>query len=373
MRSVLVYRDVILPRSEVGFMRRQYGGFRTLRPVWVGRRLTGDADALGMEALRLGRGGLPGAFDRLAFKGLGLVPPVPDLRALDPAVVHAQFGRGGAFALPLARHLGVPLVVTFHGGDAHKNTHYARRFPPRLYQHRLDALIAATARFVCVSDSVRDRLIERGFPPGKLAVLPIGIDRADAICAPADPPLLLFVGRFVEKKGLAVLIEALHRLGERAAPMEVVIIGDGPLGPALRRQAAGLPRLRFLGWQPAGAVSGWMARAAMLCVPSLRARDGDAEGLPSVAVEAMALGLPVIAGSAAGLAGVVDPGRTGLVVPSGDAAALADAILALRDDPDARRWMGQAGRARVQRDFDAAVQSRRLEALLLEVAGEAVR
>jgi len=360
-QRLLVYRDVILPASEVGFMRRQYLGFSQLQPLWIGRRLTDAAREL--DALRLGGDGLIGGTRRVLFKEMGVVPDLAALAALRPVAIHAQFGRGGAFALPIARALKTPLAVTFHGGDAHKDRHY-RHFPPGLFARRLPELMAEARVFICVSDSVRARLIERGFPRAKLVVLPIGTE------IPAAPPPapqgngLLFVGRFVEKKGLSVLIAALTQLQTEGRETEAVIVGDGPMGEAIRAEAASLSRVRFLGWQPPAAVAALMREAGLLVVPSLRAAGGDAEGLPSVAVEAMALGLPVLASDEAGLAGVVET-----IVPARDASALAAAIGALMADPAQRRRLGEDGFARARRDFDAAVQSARLEAVLLGLRG----
>jgi colanic acid/amylovoran biosynthesis glycosyltransferase len=366
MPAVLIYRDVILPPSEVGFMRRQYLGFSRLRPLWVGRRVTPAAEGLAVH--RLGGDSPMGAIRRAGFKELGTVPDLSRLRAERPAIIHAQFGRGGALALPMARALGVPLVVTFHGGDAHKDKHY-RRFPPSLYARRLPALMAEARQFVCVSESVRQRLIGRGFPAGKLVLLPIGTEIGEERPVRAASGPLLFVGRFVPKKGLPVLIDALRRLDADGAGTEAVIVGDGPMAQAIRQQAEGLSRLRFLGWQSPEAVAALMREAALLVVPSIRAEGGDAEGLPSVAVEAMALGLPVLASDQAGLDGVILPGVTGAVVRAGDPPALASGIAALMGDPAARQRLGDAGWALARRDFDARVQSRRLEELLLGLAG----
>ncbi|MBW4022550.1 MAG: glycosyltransferase [Proteobacteria bacterium] len=365
--TALIYRDVILPQSEVGFMRRQYLGFSRLRPVWVGRRITPGAAEAGLTVHRLGGESALGGLRRAAFKELGLVPDMPALEAMRPVVVHAQFGRGGAFALPLARALNLPLVVTFHGGDAHKDKHY-RRFPPSLFARRLPALLAEARRFICVSETVRERLLARGFPAAKLTVLPIGTELPDEAPDRPDRAPLLFVGRFVAKKGLPVLIDALRRLADEGREPDAIIVGDGPLGETVRAQAAGLARIRFLGWQKPEAVAALMREASLLVVPSIRAAGGDAEGLPSVAVEAMALGLPVLASDRAGLAGVITPGETGATVAASDALALAAAIAELMADPAARRRLGAAGRALACRDYDAGVQSRRLETLLLEHA-----
>jgi colanic acid/amylovoran biosynthesis glycosyltransferase len=363
-RTVLVYRDVILPASETGFMRRQYCGFSRLHPVWVGRRVTEFAD--GLEARRLGGDGPLSGLRRVAFKEAGLVPDLAALEALRPVVLHAQFGRGGALALPIVRALGIPLVVTFHGGDAHKNTHY-RRFPPGLFARRLPRLMAEARLFVCVSESVRARLLERGFPRAKLVVLPIGAEIPEA-----QPEALrdgvLFVGRFVEKKGLGTLIAALHLLRAKGQEPAAVIVGDGPEAAERRREAEGLARLSFVGWQPPEEVARLMRRARLLVVPSLRASGGDAEGLPSVAVEAMALGLPVVASDEAGVEGIVWPGETGEIVPARDPTALAEAIARLLAEPRALDVLGAAARRFVAAHLDARRQSAALEQMLLSLA-----
>ena len=367
--TALIYRDVILPPSEEGFMRRQYVGFSRLRPLWVGRRTTSVATSTGLSVHRLGGDGPMGIARRALFKEAGLVPDLAVLREQRPAVIHAQFGRGGAFALPLAHALNIPLVVTFHGGDAHKDKHYQRDFPPGLFARRLPALMTETRLFVCVSEGVRAKLLERGFPAEKLIVLPIGTEIPSELPPlPAQGPLL-FVGRLVPKKGVHGLIDALQHLRAEGQEPDAMIVGDGPLAGDMRRQAAGLARLRFLGWQKPEAVTAMMREAAMLVVPSIAAAGGDAEGLPSVAIEAMALGLPVLASDEAGLAGVVIPGETGVLVPARDARALAAAILRLLNDPSERQRLGHAAADLVRRDFDAQRQSRRLEALLLEVIG----
>ncbi|WP_419757416.1 glycosyltransferase [Acidisoma sp.] len=365
--TALIYRDVILPASEAGFMRRQYLGFSQLRPLWVGRQITPVAASANLAVHRLGGDGPAGVARRVLFKEIGLVPDLDALRAQNPVVVHAQFGRGGAFALPLARALNIPLVVTFHGGDAHKNKHYRGGFPPALFIRRLPALIKEARLFVCVSESVRTKLMARGFPAEKLIVLPIGTDIPGEVPpGPLQGPLL-FAGRLVPKKGVSVLIDALQMLRAEGREPEAAIVGDGPLADELHHQAAGLERLRFLGWQSAEALAGLMREAALLVVPSIAAADGDAEGLPSVAMEAMALALPVLASDEAGLAGAVVAGETGVLVPALNAHALATAITGLMDDPLRRLRLGRAAAHLMRRDFDAQVQSRRLEALLLGV------
>ena len=372
--ALLVYRDRIVPRSEAHFLRRQYVGFRRLAPIWIGCRTDAGLADLRVEAIMLGRRGAAGALDRLAFKQFGRIPPVPDLAALQPRLIHAHFGRGGALALPIARALGLPLVVTFHGGDATKDGPYRSRLFPSVFQRRYAALQREAALIVCVAENIREALLARDFPAAKLKVIRYGVEpEADGeIQQPADRPYLLFVGRFVEKKGVAHLLEAMRALESESAAVDLVLIGDGPIAEVLKRQASGLKHARFLGWLPNDEVRRFMRGALALCVPSVAARGGDAEGLPNVVLEAMACAVPVIGSQAGGIAEAVEHGRTGFVVPQADPQAIAEPARWLLRDPSLRRRMGHAARDAATARFSAIAQSRLLEDALLAVSNRGV-
>ena len=372
--ALLVYRDRIVPRSEAHFLRRQYVGFRRLAPIWIGCRTDAGLADLGVEAIMLGRRGAAGALDRLAFKQFGRIPPAPDLAALQPRLIHAHFGRGGALALPIARALGLPLVVTFHGGDATKDGPYRNRLFPTIFQRRCAALQREAALIVCVSEHIRAELLARNFPAAKLKVIRYGVEpEADGEMQQlADRPYLLFVGRFVEKKGVAHLLEAMRALESESAAVDLILIGDGPIAEALKRQASGLKHARFLGWLPNDEVRRFMRGALALCVPSVAARSGDAEGLPNVVLEAMACAAPVIGSQAGGIAEAVEHGRTGFVVPQADPQAIAEPVRWLLRDPALRGRMGHAARDAATARFSAIAQSRLLEDALLAVSNRGV-
>jgi colanic acid/amylovoran biosynthesis glycosyltransferase len=372
--ALLVYRDRIVPRSEAHFLRRQYVGFRRLVPVWVGCRTDAGLPDLGVEPIMLGRRGAAGALDRLAFKQFGRIPPAPDLAMLQPRLIHAHFGRGGALALPIARALGLPLVVTFHGGDATKDEAYRKRLFPTVFQRRYAALQREAALIVCVAEHVRDALLARNFPAAKLKVIRYGVEPEahGETHQPPDRPYLLFVGRFVEKKGVAHLLEAMRALESEGAALDLILIGDGPIAEMLKRQASGLKHARFLGWLPNDEVRRFMRGALALCVPSVAARTGDAEGLPNVVLEAMACAVPVIGSQTGGIAEAVEHGRTGFVVPQADPQAIAEPARRLLRDPVLRRRMGHAARDAATARFSAITQSRLLEDTLLAVSNRGV-
>jgi colanic acid/amylovoran biosynthesis glycosyltransferase len=369
--TVLIYRHRLAPASEVGFLGRFYAAFERLTPVWVGCHLDAGAQALTDTPLRLGRAGPIGAVERSLFRHFGVVPSTPDLRGLRPRLIHAHFGRGGALALPIARALGVPLVVTFHGADAAKESHYRPRLVPRVYARRLAMLQREAALFICVSEFVRETLLARGFPAEKLEVIHQGVE-SNASPAPSaveGERYILFVGRFVEKKGAADLIKAMRLLADRGCDIRLVLVGNGPLAGSLRAQASGLDGVTFADWLPNVEVRRLMRGAAAVCVPSVTARDGDSEGLPTVIFEAMAEGAAVVATRHAGIPEAVEHGRTGLLVPPGDAPALADALERLWATPELRAEFGAAARRVAFERFSAVGQSRRLERALLRVAG----
>jgi colanic acid/amylovoran biosynthesis glycosyltransferase len=375
---LLVYRDRIGAPSEIQFLRRQYVGFTRLTPVWVGRHIMPQAPALGGSVLRLGGSGPAGWLARTLFRHFGRVPPLwlpqdrselpaklaPVLPAKFAAVLHAQFARGGALALPLARTLGLRLVVTLHGGDVSK----AKNWRGTVQARRWPVVVEATARFVCVSAAVADAALAHGVPRDKLVVLPIGVEVAETPPPPPpSPPCLLFVGRFVPKKGIAVLADAVRRLRAAGDATPITCIGDGPERPVLEALARAVGGVTLTGWLPPEAVATHMARACALVVPSVIAPDGDAEGLPSVIPEAMAQACPVIGSAEGGIAEAIRHDETGLLVPPGDPAALAEAIHRLVSQPRLRHDLGRVAFGFARAHLNAHIQSAALENLLLEV------
>src|SRR6185437_507604 len=147
-----------------------------------------------------------------------------------------------------------------------------------------------------------------------------GVDLARFPPGSGGPDLVLFVGRLVEKKGVEILIEAFARARAARPGASLVIIGDGPLRPRLERRAG--EGVRFLGALPPGDVADWMRRATVLAAPSVTARDGDAEGLPNVIVEAAASALPAVGSDHSGIPEAILDGETGFIVPERDAEAL---------------------------------------------------
>jgi glycosyltransferase involved in cell wall biosynthesis len=386
--TVLIYRSEILPPSET-FIAAQAHALRRFSPLFAGlRRIRHGLELDPEEILVLTRGNtLRDRLRRRVFLETGfetgleiaLAPRFFHLLQLHhPVLLHAHFAVDAAAALPIHRHLRLPLVVTLHGYDVTSSDAALRSVAAgRVYLRRREELFARASLFLCVSAYLRRKAIDRGFPESKLRTLPIGVDLS--LFAPdplrsrsRDPhvldPIVLFVGRLVEVKGCAYLIRAMSAVQQRHPAARLIIVGDGPLLDPLRAQArASAASIVFLGSQPPAVVRDLMYRASVLAAPSIVTPAGNSEALGMVVCEAQAIGLPVAAFRGTGVEEAVADGETALLVPSGDDCALADAISAILSDPAFAARLAAAGRLRAETHFSLAEQTARLEDLYAEV------
>ena len=359
-----IFRSPLFNASET-FVQTHAAALRRYRPLVVGLEAKGGVWPELADRLLVA-----GAGEAAALRLLGVAGSLARRVAAErPRLVHAHFATDGLLALPLAEALGVPLVTTLHGFDVSRSRG-ALLASGRLSWIRY-ALAGARLRrrgalFLAVSDAIRAKALAAGFPPERIVTHRSGVDLARFGRTPApEPGLVLHVGRLVEKKGTALLLQAMASVDGR-----LVVIGDGPLRASLERQAAGLgERVRFLGNLPPAEVADWMARAALLAAPSVTARDGDSEGLPTVVAEAAAASLPVVVSDHSGLPEAVVEGETGFIVPEGDAGALARALTDMLAFPDVRSRMAAAALALAKERFDAAKQAAALERLYDRVTG----
>ncbi len=174
------------------------------------------------------------------------------------------------------------------------------------------------------------------------------------------PPVIAAVGRLVEKKGFADLLDAVALLRDAGRPCTVELVGTGPLAGALADQVRRLglgDRVTLHGALPQDDVRAVVASAAVFAAPCVVGTDGNRDGLPTVLLEAMALGTPCVATPVTGIPEVLRDGATGLLVPERDPAALAAALDRLLGDPALRSRLSGAARRRVETDFDARRQA----------------
>jgi colanic acid/amylovoran biosynthesis glycosyltransferase len=299
--------------------------------------------------------------------GLGIFPKVGhaarQMRAEGVEHVHCHFANHPALAGFLIHRLtGIPYSFTAHGSDLHVD------------RTMLATKVREAAFVVTISEDNR-RVIEDtcgSAADGRVAVIHCGVDptafqpRSDVRRGPLR---IVAVGTLHEVKGQTHLIDACRRLVERDVAFTCRIVGAGPDHDRLAARIHDLgldASVTLVGQMTSDAVAEELASADVLVAPSVPTRGGKREGIPVVLMEAMATGLPVVASRLSGIPELVTDRVDGLLVPPGDAEAIADALERLASDPDLRRTLGEAGRATILRAFDidrnAALLIRRFEA-----------
>jgi colanic acid/amylovoran biosynthesis glycosyltransferase len=364
-RKVILFCDHLLYPSET-FIRAQGQALRRFSAVYAGSRRVRGLDLPHESTYTISRGDAIGRAGEILFKLFGTAPDlVRKLRALDPVLMHAHFGPDGLRALPLAQRLGLPLIVTFHGSDATAIDirYWKAPYGFRNYLAKKETLQRGANLFIAVSEFIRKKLLEQFFPVDKILVHYTGVDTK--LFSPAregNEPIVLFVGRLVERKGAGYLIRAMAAVQKELPEAELVVIGDGPLRLDLERQAKeSLRKYRFLGTQTPEAVREWMGRAAVFSVPSVRTRSGEEEAFGMVFAEAEAMQKPVAAFASGGIVEAVQHGETGLLAPERDWQTLAEYLSMLLNDSGLRQQFGVLGRQRVLRHFDLSTQTNALE------------
>lgn len=363
---VVLFSSLLLPPSQT-FIQAQGEELRQFTPYYVGSRLVEGLSLPPERALVINRGDALGAAQEALFKFSGIAPRLyQQVRQLNPALIHAQFGLSGSLVLPLARSLKVPLIVHFRGADATVKDEYAQRASINhwIYFQRREALKRESRLFITVSKFIKEKLLEQGFPAHKIMVHYHGVDtnifQADST-VPREP-VVLFVGRLTEKKGCEYLIKAMAIVQAKMPEVELVLIGDGPLRQSLEAMANKLlTKYKFLGVQPRAVVQNWMNRSRILAAPSVTASQGDSEGLPNVVVEAQAMQLPVVSTVHAGIPEAVIHGETGFLAPERDYKQLGENMLCLLENAQLWQRFSVAGRDRVQKFFNRRQQTRVLE------------
>lgn len=373
---VAIYRDWLFKATEP-YIPAQADALRRYQSQYLCMSHTHALKIPRERAVVLNNGGWGGRAREVAFKLSGRSPRLArTLRALRPVLLHAHMGQDGAVALPLARQLRIPLVVTFHGHDAMATDEALRRdqLRCRVFLRRREALKREGKLFIAVSEFTRGRLIERGWPEDKIVVHYIGVDTEIFLADPAVPrePVVFFAGRLIEFKGATHLIAAMREVRARVPEAELVIAGTGELRPHLEQQAReSSVRARFLGRLTHEEVRGWMNRARVFCVPSMTAATGQTEAFGLVFAEAQAMGLPVVSFATGGIAEAVAHGETGLLAREGEREALAAHIETLLTDKSLWEQMSAAGMRRVRERFDLRRQAAALEDLYDRARGEA--
>jgi len=289
----------------------------------------------------------------------------PRLQAIGVRHLHAHFaGLAARTAYWIERFFGIGFSFTAHANDM---------FAPKPFEISLGELIGAARAVVTVSD-FGVRFLQEKYPnhAAKMHRVYNGIDlgrfqRADFSAAPLA---IVSIGRLIEKKGFHDLIEACRLLRERGIAFRCEIIGEGPLETLLRDQiaSAGLTSVVALtGPLPQGEVIERLARSALFVLPCVAEAGGGMDNLPTVVMEAMAAGLPVVSTAVGGVPEMVGDGVTGRLVPEHQPLALADALAQILADQRLAQSLGEAGRQRAAELFAIGQNVEALRALFRRV------
>jgi phosphatidyl-myo-inositol dimannoside synthase len=295
-------------------------------------------------------------------------------------IVHAHWAiPTGPAAVMAARKLRVPSVITMHGGDVYVNPEQGYDFPTRWYvRPALRWTLRHAGALTAITEDCRQHALRAGAPAEHIRLVFNGTDlrrfspdeRGDRRAPHFGPNMIFACRQLFPRKGIRFLLEAAAQLKPQFPDLKIVLAGDGFERPALVRLAEELgisEDVTFLGWVPNTELPPYYRAASVSVIPSLE------EGFGIPAAEAMGCEVAVVASDAGGLPEVVENGVTGLVVPRGDSAALAKAIGSLLADPELRRQMGQAGRARALRLFDWDRTAEQFEELYSEIAARMAR
>jgi glycosyltransferase involved in cell wall biosynthesis len=325
------------------------------------------AEADGFFSLNLAENG--GAAALINFLP-GLVLLIRLLRRISPAILHCFLFRANLLGRIAGSIAGVPVVISsvrvIEAGSVFKNA--------------IDRLTAVlTDKYIAVSDAARVYTIKHSkVPPQKIITIYNGIDRRDPnlespvsrrdLAVDENDVVLAIIGRLHKQKGHLLLLEALPFILPEAPRTRVLFCGAGEEETHLRGIVAnrGLAKhVRFLGLiENASQI---LPHIDVLVLPSLW------EGMPHVVLEAMAAGRPVVASRIAGLAELVEDGKTGLLFRSGDPRSLAEALLKLITNPALARTMGDAGREHVMKNFQLKETVRKTVHLYRELLAEKIK
>lgn len=344
---------------EAGAVRLAMAGLR--RAI----RAPGRFVEAARTAIRIVPAGIPRRWVRRVSYLLEAAYMADRLEALGIAHLHNHLGENSAVvAMLAAAFAGIPYSLTIHG------PHEFDR--PTLLA--LSEKISRAAFVVAISEFTRSQLLrwsEREHWP-RIRVVRCGLDEsflAREITPIPARPRLVSVGRLAEEKGHLLLIDAAARLRDRGLEFELILVGDGPLRGAIEGLIDRLDlnrRVRVTGYLGTDEVRRELEAARAMVLPSF------AEGLPVVIMEAMALGRPVISTYVAGIPELVEPGKSGWLVPAGALDPLVDAMAeVLAAEPATLEAMGRAGAARVAERHDAAAEAARLAALFAGLDADA--
>lgn len=275
----------------------------------------------------------------------------------------AEYGTTGALCYEVFEELKIPLVIHFHGYDA------SLKQVIRKYEVRYKLMFAYASSIVAVSQEMKGDLIALGANPAKVFVNPYGPSGIflSSERIPEKPYAFLHVGRFTEKKAPAIMIKAFALCLKSYPAVRLWMIGEGALLENCQKLTKSLGiagNVFFLGKQSPEEIMKTMKKAFAFTLHSVRSEDGDKEGTPVSILEAMAVGLPVISTSHAGIKDVVLHEKTGYLVEEHDVISMARYMMDLLSNPEKASAFGQKGRKRIVEKYTLQQHLDKINSLL---------
>ncbi|HGT8164923.1 TPA: glycosyltransferase, partial [Escherichia coli] len=361
------FRNQLFKNSE-SFITNQANSIVNYNIVYLGRKRLGTNSSNNMDMVISDLKGK--CIREKEIWNVVFNDPYPYLRLvkdLELHLIHAHFAIDSLYALPLAKTLKIPLVTTLHGFDVTtKRMDFLRSGSPSWINYSLysEKLKNNGDLFLCVSDYIREKAISNGFPEEKTIKHYIGIKIDHNFVDSNKDRTILHIARLVEKKGTTYLIDAIKKIENHLDGFVVNIVGDGPLFNELKGkiESLGLDRhIKMLGEIPHEQVMNLVKTSSMLIVPSVTAKSGDSEGLPTVILEASANQVPVIGTYHAGIPEAIRDEVTGYLIDEKDINALGERIEFLIQNENLRNTLGKNARNLMCEKFDLDKQSFLLE------------
>ena len=296
------------------------------------------------------------------------------IKKFNISLIHSHFGPDGYHLLPLKKKTGIPLITTFYGYDM------SMLPKQKEWMERYQKLFRLGDLFLVEGNHMKKGLIQIGCPEKKVKVQHIAIDiekipsRLRTPKSQKEEIIILFCGRFSEKKGLLYALKAVGEVVKSFNSIEFRIIGDGELRQEVDDyiKSANMGKwVKLLGMKSYDEVIRELDSADIFLHPSVTASDGDSEGgAPTIILEAQAAGLPVISTLHADIPEVVIDGRTGFLVKERDIPAIAERLEYLLKNQGVWQEMGRNGREHMSRNYNISHEVKKLEDIYLSLVGE---
>jgi len=326
-----------------------------LRGTWFPHYSGNDNLIDGSRLVRSLCGFIPETCWDICFRGIFRRAFKKYLIANNIRAILAEYGPAGVAVMDVAREIGIPLIVHFHGYDAYDNKILFS------YKRAYKDMFKIAAAVIAVSTDMASRLVSLGAPALKVKYIPYGVDlkKFTQIIPGENPAQFVGVGRFVEKKAPHLTLMAFYEVLQRVPEARLALIGDGPLLNRCRRWS------RKMGIEAAvdlpGALSHLEVAKAMggaraFIQHSVHTKRGDSEGTPVALLEAGAKGLPSVGTAHAGIKYVITHGKDGYLVNEMDYRSMSHYMIDLALDAGLANKLGYAARVNIENRYEISQQ-----------------